>query len=293
MNDNSKLITEFATLFGGRTDVYGSWEGGCIKESVDESKYMKHLWGQEYIGIYPLTDDSKVVWGCSDIDIDDIDQARNIQLALKMKSISSWVEKTVKGYHVWVFCDRPVDAWIMRRALLAAHTVVKVPAKEINPKQEQSIGYGNYVRLPYPGYLFEPVQVRYIMDGNGNAMTLQNFVFDAMKSKTNEQTLTPLAQTYVPKQPAVFTSDRAPMPMDVAKSLLTPYSFVMFMEGPGERTDRSGHLVKLAYRLRSDGLTPDLAYGILRTADMQWGKYYDRGDAEEYLTKIISTVYGE
>jgi hypothetical protein len=44
----------FATLFQGRTDVYGSWEGGCIKGLVDESRFVKHLWGQEYIGIYPL-----------------------------------------------------------------------------------------------------------------------------------------------------------------------------------------------------------------------------------------------
>lgn len=294
MKDNSELITEFASLFQGRTDVYGSWEGGCVRESVNESRFTKHLWGQEYIGIYPLRDDSTVAWGCSDIDIDDIDQARNIQLALKMKSISSWVEKTVKGYHVWVFANEPIEAWIMRRALLAAHLVVKVPAKEINPKQEQSVGYGNYVRLPYPGALFEACQVRYVLDSNDNPMSLENFVLDATDYRTNTKQLLPLAETYVPRKPAIFNSAHAPVPMDVAKSLLSPYTFKMFMEGPNlEVVDRSGTLVRLAYRLRSDGLTSDLAYGILRTADMQWGKYYDRGDAEEHLSKIIATVYGE
>ena len=96
------IVKGFATLFQGRTDVYGSWEGGCVKGVVDESRFTKHLWGQEYIGIYPLCDTDTVSWGCSDIDVDVLDQARNIQLALKLKNITSWVERTVKGFHVWV-----------------------------------------------------------------------------------------------------------------------------------------------------------------------------------------------
>ena len=45
MNDNSELIKDFAQLFQGRTDAYGSWEGGCVKEPVTSSRYTKHLWG--------------------------------------------------------------------------------------------------------------------------------------------------------------------------------------------------------------------------------------------------------
>ena len=147
MSDNSELTKSFAKLFAGRTDAYGSWEGGCVKDSCTLTRYMRHLWGQEYIGVYPMLDDSTVWWGCSDIDVNDIDQARNIQLALKLKFIESWVERTVKGFHVWVFANEPVPARVMRRALLAAHAVVKVPAKEINPKQEETSGYGNYVSV--------------------------------------------------------------------------------------------------------------------------------------------------
>ena len=94
MTDNSELVKNFAALFAGRTDAYGSWEGGCIKQPVTQGSFTKHLWGQEYIGIYPMMDDSTVWWGCSDIDVNDIDQARNIQLALKLKLIESWVERT-------------------------------------------------------------------------------------------------------------------------------------------------------------------------------------------------------
>lgn len=287
------IVKKFATLFQGRTDVYGSWEGGCIKEPIDESRFTKHLWGQEYIGIYPLLDNNTVMWGCSDIDVNDIDQARNIQLALKIKGISSWVEQTVKGFHVWVFVNKSIEAWIMRRALLAAHNAVKVPAKEINPKQEEASGYGNYVRLPYPGDFFESAKVRYMLDSNDNRMSLETFLTDAMQNRTTQELLTPLANMYVPKQPAIINGSTPPMPIDVAKTLLTPYTLKMFLNGPLADSDRSGTLVRLAYRLRSDGVPVELAYGIIRTADMQWGKFYNREDGEEHLMKIISDVYGE
>jgi hypothetical protein len=293
MNDNSELLRDFAQLFQGRTDAYGSWEGGCVKDSVTPSRYTKHLWGQEYIGIYPMLDDSTVWWGCSDIDVDDIDQARNIQLALKLKVIDSWVEKTVKGYHVWIFAKEKVSARTMRRALLAAHSAVKVPAKEINPKQEEASGYGNYVRLPYPNALYEPASVRFMLDGSDRPISLETFVCEAMKTRVTQQQLEPLAEMYVPRVPVTFSNLSSAIPVDVVKTMLTPYTLKMFLNGPLPDSDRSGTLVRLAYRLRSDGVPPELAYGIIRTADMNWGKFYDREDGEAHLTKIIADVYGE
>jgi hypothetical protein len=225
-----------------------------IKQPVTQGSFTKHLWGQEYIGIYPMMDDSTVWWGCSDIDVNDIDQARNIQLALKLKLIESWVERTVKGFHVWVFARKPVEARVMRRALLAAHAAVKVPAKEINPKQEQASGYGNYVRLPYPGALFEPCSVRYIMDSSDRPLSLETFVNEATTYAVTQEDLQPLADSYIPKTPAQFTTKGAPIPVDVARTMLHPWTLKMFLEGPMADTDRSSCLVKLAYRFRSDGI---------------------------------------
>lgn len=292
MNANPDIIKNFAALFAGRTDAYGSWEGGCVKESVTEARFMKHLWGQEYIGIYPLMDDSTVWWGCSDIDVNDIDQARNIQLALKLKLIESWVERTVKGFHVWVFARKPVEARVMRRALLAAHAAVKVPAREINPKQEQASGYGNYVRLPYPGALFEPCSVRYMIDSSDRPLSLETFVSEATTYAVTQDDLRPLADVYVPKQPAVFNQTADVISYDVAKQILKPYAQKIFTDGPNQG-DRSGALVRLAYRLRSDGLSAEMAYSIIRRADIQWGKFYLRVDGEKHLAKIIADVYGE
>jgi len=293
VSDSSRLISDFSILFAGRTDAYGSWEGGCIKENINETKYMKHLWGQEYIGIYPMMDNDKVSWGCSDIDVNDIDQARNIQLALKLKCVESWIEKTVKGFHVWVFAYEPIEARVMRRALLAAHAVAKVPAKEINPKQEETSGYGNYVRLPYPGALFEPCSVRYMLDNLDNPISLETFINEAIRCRTIKEDLEPLAQLYTPKSPARFSANIAAMPVDLAKTILSPYTLRMFIDGPMPDSDRSGTLVRLAYKLKADNVPAPMAYAVIRAADLRWGKFHLREDGEQHLTKIIADVYGE
>ena len=152
------------SLFGGRTDAHGTWEGGSKKSPVSYETFAKHLYGEELIGIYPLTDGSTVRWGCSDIDIDDLDSARNLQVAFGMKSIPSFVEKTVRGFHVWVFANDWIPAPIMRRAFLSAHEVIGLAPKEVNPKQEQVNGLGNYVRLPYPGGIDYIPESRYTND---------------------------------------------------------------------------------------------------------------------------------
>ena len=289
---NDTLTEIFIKLFSGRTDAYGSWEGGSIKHEVTNGTFIKHLWGQEYIGIYPLMSDSTVNWGCSDIDIDDIDQARNIQTALQIKDITSWVEKTVRGYHIWVFAEKPIPAWIMRRALLITHTVVRVPPKEINPKQEISVGLGNYVRLPYPGTLFEPSTIRYMIDNNDNAIPFDLFITTAVDCLTPQENLEIIAAQYVPHKPAVLNSTTTGTPLEVALASINPYAAAILLNGPLEGSDRSSILCTLAFSLKESNMPIEEAFGILITADKRWGKFHNRKDHIERLTKLIEFVYG-
>lgn len=290
MDDTVEL---FAQLFAGRTDAYGTWEGGCERKPVTSNTFAKHLWGSEYVGIYPLTDDNTVMWGCSDIDTPDLDQARNLSLALAVKGIDAWVERTVKGYHVWVFADRWVPAATMRRALLTAHAVVHTPAKEVNPKQEVARGLGNYVRLPYPGALFEPSESRYMLDNDDQPIPAVDFIRQAYESRAKLHQLQPLADMWKPKRAADFIAAGETLSHDIIKSMLSPYTLRIYMEGPLEGADRSGTLVRFAYKLRADGHTPEMAYAIIRSADSRWGKFWAREDGEVHLTKIISDVYGD
>ena len=86
-------VEMFKTLFEGRTDAYGSWEGGSVKSVVTEETFANHLQGKELIGIYPLTLGNTVKWGCSDIDVDDIDSARTYKQHYRSKAYHHSLKK--------------------------------------------------------------------------------------------------------------------------------------------------------------------------------------------------------
>lgn len=290
------IVQDFLTLFRGRGDAYGSWEGGCVREKVNEDTFLRHLTGEEKVGIYPCVPNGDVTicaWGCSDIDVDDLDAARNLQTALLMKNVYSWVEKTRKGYHVWVFATVPVKAATMRRALLAAHEACNYPAKEVNPKQENTgTKLGNYVRLPYPGELTEPCAERFVLDGEENRMELAQFVSRALANRATPDTLESVAQMY---RPPVMRSVAFDAPIDEVAPLLKripALPFIIWRDGPIEGGDRSTTLYRLAHRLSETDLSPTEAFSIVRNADMRWGKFHLRPDGDKEIEKMIRRAFG-
>lgn len=281
------------SLFGGRTDAHGTWEGGSKKSPVSYETFAKHLYGEELIGIYPLTDGSTVRWGCSDIDIDDLDSARNLQVAFGMKSIPSFVEKTVRGFHVWVFANDWIPAPIMRRAFLSAHEVIGLAPKEVNPKQEQVNGLGNYVRLPYPGGIDYIPENRYMLfKKDDTPMTLKQFLESAQESRVNINLLRPLAEKHRPKTRAVL--DQLQTSASVQEALTHVNAFVknIWREGPFESRDRSNTLCKMVHKMHEHGTPMNMAYIILADADKRWGKFHLRTDCVEQLVKIVEDIYG-
>ena len=290
MNDATEI---FMSLFGGRTDAHGTWEGGSKKSPVSYETFAKHLYGEELIGIYPLTDGSTVRWGCSDIDIDDLDSARNLQVAFGMKSIPSFVEKTVRGFHVWVFANDWIPAPIMRRAFLSAHEVIGLAPKEVNPKQEQVNGLGNYVRLPYPGGIDYIPESRYMLfKKDDTPMTLKQFLESAQESRVNINLLRPLAEKHRPKTRAVL--DQLQTSASVQEALTHVNAFVknIWRNGPFESRDRSNTLCKMVHKMHEHGTPMNMAYIILADADKRWGKFHLRTDCVEQLVKIVEDIYG-
>lgn len=290
------IVDQFVTLFRGRADVYGSWTGGCIRKQLTPDKFMEHLQGDELIGVYPLLPYKSnwyCVWGCSDIDVDDLDSARNLQMAFGIKGIKSWVEKTRKGYHVWVFCDSLIAGAIMRRAFLAAHQAINYPAKEVNPKQESAgAGYGNYVRLPYPNAingLFNAERI--ILDDNDQPMPLTEFLNEALNSRATPEQLEALATLWKPptRSHVVHAEASADVRHLLHKAGAIPY--VIWRDGPMEGTDRSSTLFRLSCKCRDNGVTPQDTFAIIKSADERWGKFYLREDGQEELIKIIERSY--
>ena len=290
MNDGVEV---FMDLFGGRTDAYGTWEGGSVKADVAYSTFAKHLYGQELVGIYPLTDNSTVKWGCTDIDVDEIDLALNLKTAFDVKGIKSFVEKTRRGYHVWVFANDWIPAPIMRRAFLAAHEAVKVPAKEVNPKQEEATGLGNYVRLPYPNGINEMPENRYVLsEATLKPISLKEFLTEAKQTRTSINLLRPLAELHKPRKRASLDVTSIRLDVQEALDYVSPYVATVWRNGPVGNLDRSNILCLLVHKMREYGTPMNHAYTILVDADKRWGKFHNRADGIEQLVKIVEDIYG-
>lgn len=296
-----ETLDKFVDLFRGRANVYGHEEGRCVKQPLTPDVYLRHLDGVEAIGVYPMVPhrgDFWVVWGCSDIDVEDLGAARTIQQALAAAGVVAWVERSrSKGYHVWVFVSEPVTATAMRRMLLCAHQVADYPAREVNPKQESlsATQYGNYVRLPYWNAADQGAIHRRILDDNDQPMPLQDFLEQASAAKTDADTVNRLAALWKPPaQPAHnininITGDET---LNDAMQHLSPLGKVIWRDGPLPERDRSSTLTKLAHECFRSHMTPSMCKIVLKTADMRWGKYhlrFDGGDRE--LDKLVIRAY--
>lgn len=289
MND---AIETFMDLFQGRTDAYGSWEGSSVKKPVSYDNFARHLYGEELIGIYPLLDNSTVRWGCSDIDIDDIDSARNLQMALHTKSIPSFVERTVKGFHVWVFGSEWIPAPIMRRAFLSAHEAIGLPPKEVNPKQEEAVGLGNYVRLPYPNGMNSEPDVRYILTHDDSPMKFDSFLKIVSAQRVDAQRLRPLAELHRVRQKALLEPAVMTASVQEALDYVDAYVATIWRNGPLDGRDRSNTLCKMVHKMHQGNVPMNYAYTILKDADKRWGKFHLRVDCVEQLVKIVEDIYG-
>lgn len=303
---SESVLANFCSLFQGRLDAYGTEEGGCLRaDPASKLHFMdamdRHLCGRDPVGVYPMVEqeDGWVVhWGCVDFDEGEDDSyvyACNLQLVLTSFGIEGWIERSrSKGYHVWVFFHDWVPASAARHALYAACEIAGAPTKEVNPKQEslKDGKIGNYVRLPYPdGYNHQGH--RRVVISDGDELSLDEFVWSALQTRTHLEELQPLIDLYKPPRPPRDERKLVIPPMDDNRPWEDRMDWLtrkVWAEGPLEGMDRSGTLWKLAARLEEHGWDPDEARQIIYDADQRWGKFTER-DEVEYLDSMIDKVW--
>jgi hypothetical protein len=300
-------LKDFTKLFAGRDDVYGSNEGGCVKQPLTADVLHKHFSGVAPIGIYPVVPakgDFYVGWGCVDFDTSDSEShAVALYDALEAAGVQSYIERSrSKGYHVWVFAKEPVLAKHMRNMLLVASQVAGTPTTEVNPKQV-SLGrgsYGNYVRLPYPNLPDrytdkQRVLYRQSIDKGpySSPMLFIDFVAQALQSRTPPDVIEAISSMYqgVIKSNGSMFDIEYDATLDEAMSVLSPLGKVIWRDGPLAGKDRSSTLTKLGHESVRSGLNPSQTKTILVTADKRWGKYHSRPNGVDEIDKLVVRVH--
>ena len=196
MENIQTKIALFKSLFKGQEDVFAKrWEndaksgympvyffdpyrlrahkmkGGTFQNYPDKTylqltddQIVKHLNGEQVIGLYPLLSDNSSWFIASDFDEGDwITSCRMFIQACKEVSIPAYFERSRSGNggHVWIFFEKPFAAYKSRRIILSLLTssgIVSAFDKNsgfdrLFPNQDNlsGKGFGNLIALPLNG----------------------------------------------------------------------------------------------------------------------------------------------
>jgi hypothetical protein len=151
MTRAEKIVSLFKKRFVQRGDCYPAQyenNGGgytVVKAKLTDEVILSHLKGTKTIGLYG-SPDSMTKWLCIDIDVLDEVAVREVQNHLRRFNIPYLTEFSgKKGYHIWVFFDKPFPNHVAR-------TLANAIAfdNEVFPKQDR-VGkgkLGNLVKAP-------------------------------------------------------------------------------------------------------------------------------------------------
>ncbi len=163
--------------FVARNDVYAVQlpGGGYTKvgEPLTRAVIEEHLRGKRTVGVYQLSQDSKVKWLCLDIDPEKINDPAGaagaiLNACFERKKCSDGIERPRiwrrsvlleasrhpdPSYHVWILFLLPVPAKVARWLGIRILEIANLDPRsvEVFPKQTNISGhspYGNLVKLP-------------------------------------------------------------------------------------------------------------------------------------------------
>lgn len=258
---SQELVEAFASLFRGRTDVYG-WlydETGpddhkysTEKEPVTLALYHAHLLGKRWLGVHPLVGDRCRV-GATDLDEKDFQKALAIRNTLQELGLKAYIAETKhKGYRILVFFDAPQLARDVRLVLKAANEKLQL-ACEVFPKQDslppgslKEGEIGSFINLPYFGDRCP------FLTGDNKPVSLE-FALDHIKCNTEEHLRRALEK--IPRK-----TDESPLRQMLGHSSDEIVDMLTHALAIGERRPT---LVKLAGYLRYRGIPEEVALALL------------------------------
>lgn len=286
MTDEEK-IELIRSLFVGRDDCYlEQWvdERGTHYGKVDRQLTRRviktHLLGTKTISAYQIAKDDTVKFLCFDVDVSPKgkatcteeewltvvqDTTKSVVAILFRLGIPFRVETSGgKGYHIWVFFDRPV---LTRKAYLLGnfvHTYIPKDDRvnvEVFPKQEEYVGgFGYGIKIPLG--IHQRTQRRcFFVDNTFTPHKDQWKILQTIKPLTTERIDAIIKEWGI-------QDERPAVPQDTAQDYMC---MSRIMNDGVTNGNRDTGIFQLACFLRGQGLS----YGM---ADAVLAKVPDQGD---------------
>jgi len=145
----STYLATYKSLFVGRFDDYAlqlsTGRYRRVGKSLTDADLHDHLIGARTYGTYVMDAAGRCRFAVIDADGDDgLTRLWKLHDELAARGITSYVECSRRGGHLWIFFTQPVPASQVRAWLLPY-----CPADlEFYPKQDEGKGYGSLIRLP-------------------------------------------------------------------------------------------------------------------------------------------------
>ena len=149
------LIPILAKTFIQRWDLFarqlddGSYI--CIKEALNIDHLRDHFRGKITLGAYVLDQKSHVKYIVFDADNEEFkDRMKDMPFYLKEKGVTSYLENSARGGHLWLFFPPPITGMAARRFGQGLARILKLTDVELFPKQDKLYsGPGSLIRIPF------------------------------------------------------------------------------------------------------------------------------------------------
>src|SRR5438270_4710498 len=142
-------LETFMHTFVSRCDDFAlqRTDGGYMRvgRPLTTHELHAHLTGKQTIGSYVIDEQGQCSYAVFDADSNKgLHILRGVQCRFALEGMTSYLEQSRRGGHLWVFLAQPVKASHLRKWLLPY-----CPSEvEFYPKQDESKGYGSLIRLP-------------------------------------------------------------------------------------------------------------------------------------------------
>ena len=204
------MVEEFVKLFTGLTDNFGKADMSKVVFDTKRNKikppyvwtgyaitsthYQEHLDGKISIGIQPCTRESKVSFGCIDVDPANYKDFKISALLFLIEKHNLPVvpcRSKSGGLHIYLFLKEEISAQTMRDSLTTFLLPLKLkPTTELYPKQVELIDTpGQFINLPYQN---KKETTRYALNKNNAPLSLEEFIKTAHDSQLTPSKLNDL-----------------------------------------------------------------------------------------------------